>query len=316
MQQLPVREGRPPSQLAPFGLDLSLNMIDRATRLARSLFTAADASIILVYEGQVWRSRHEDLPTTDPISEAVMASGELFWVEDGRSDLRVADNPLVTGPPFLRFCAAMPICLRDGSRPGVLSVSGLEPQPYDIHKAARLRDLADIVADEWTRAQEARAHAQSLRERDAAFERNERSEERLNMALALADLHVWELDYGRRELIKAGAEDTFFSETQTYENLYRDIFVTIDPRDRPAVAAAWKDHVENGAPYRPEYRISRPDGVEVWAQGVVKLFTDERGRATRLIGALQNITARKLVEQALLQAKATPPDRRPWSPSP
>ena len=289
----------------PFGFDCSMALFDRATRLARSLFVSADASIILVHKGEVWRSRHADkFPTDDPVTEAVLASGELFWVEDGRLDPRVVDNPLVTGPPFLRFCAAIPIRLQDGSTPGVLSVSGLEPQPFDRGKAARLKDIADIVADEWARARAARAHAQAVRERDDAFDRIERSEERLNLALALADVHVWELDYERRELIKAGADDTFFCEPQTYEKLHREPNIAIDPRDRAAVAAAWKSHLETGARFRPEYRIDRADGLEVWVQGSIKVFRDERGRPKRLVGAIQNITARKLAERSLLQATA------------
>jgi signal transduction histidine kinase/CheY-like chemotaxis protein len=279
-------------------------VFDRATRIARSYFDAADASIILVHEGKVWRSRHkDDFPAEDPVTEAVLASGEVFWVEDGLLDPRVCDNPLVTGPPYLRFNAAIPIRLRDGFMPGVLSVSGLVPQAYDASKAARLTDLADFVADEWARAQAAQALAQSMMERDAALERSERSEERLQLALALADIHVWELDHGRRELIKAGAEDTFFDQPRTYESLSRNLFDTIDPRDRAAVGTAWINNQEHGAPYRPEYRINRPDGEEVWVMGAAKLFTDETGRPTRLVGALQNITARKLAEQALLQAK-------------
>ncbi len=135
------------------------------------------------------------------------------------------------------------------------------------------------------------------------LDRTERSEDRLNMALALAEVHVWEMDYRRRELVKAGAEDTFFVEPQTYESLFRDIYVTIDPRDREMVREAWRRHVEEGAPYRPEYRIDRPDGNEVWVVGVIKLFTDEKGRPQRMIGAMQNITDRKRAERELVQAK-------------
>src|SRR3990167_5011174 len=141
MRQHPEPDEGRPARFAPFGLDLSMEVLDRATRLTRSLFSSADASIILVHEGEIWRSRYEgEFTTEDPVTKAVLASGELFWVEDGLLDPRVADNPLVTGPPFLRFCAAIPIRLRDGTLPGVLSVSGLEPQPFDRGKAARLRD--------------------------------------------------------------------------------------------------------------------------------------------------------------------------------
>jgi signal transduction histidine kinase len=285
------------SSNAPFGLDLSTAVFDRATRLAKSMFGSAYASIILVHNGEIWRSRYANvLPTEDPLTESVLTGGELFWVEDGRLDSRFAQNPLVTGPPFLRFTAAVAIRLQDGSTPGVLSVSSLEPHPFDAGKASRLKDLADFVADEWARAQGAAALASSLLERDQALERSERSEGRLQLALELTDVRVWELDYVRRDLINAGAEDTFFCQPHTYESLYKDIYTAVDPRDRPAVEAAWKDHVENGSAYRPEYRVNRPDGREIWAQSAVKLFTDSRGRPVRMVGAIQNITARKRAE--------------------
>ena len=147
------------------------------------------------------------------------------------------------------------------------------------------------------------AEAAALVEVQAALERTRRSEQRLELALEIADVHVYEMDYVRRELIKAGAEDTFFTEPKTYEELYRDIYGIIDARDRPDVEEAWRRHVEEGAPYRPEYRVVRADQKEVWASGANLLITDPAGRPLRLIGALQDITARKAAEQALMQAK-------------
>ncbi|HEV2532347.1 ATP-binding protein [Phenylobacterium sp.] len=136
-----------------------------------------------------------------------------------------------------------------------------------------------------------------------ALERVERSEERLKLAMEIADIHVWEMDYVREELIKVGAEDTFFTEPKTYQELLTDIWGTIDRRDLPAVVAAWEAHVSEGAPYRPEYRLVRNDGKEVWAAGSAKLMENDQGVPVRLIGAMQNITRRKQGEQALVKAK-------------
>jgi signal transduction histidine kinase/AmiR/NasT family two-component response regulator len=281
----------------PFGVELSMAVFDRATRIAKSMFASADANatIVLVHEGQAWRSRYAEgrFPPQDPIAELVMGTGAFLWIEDARLDPRFADHPMVVGAPFVRLCVAVPICLADGSTPGALCVFGVKPHKFDETKAARLSDLADFVADEWARAQA--AHAQR--------DRTERSEERLNMALELADLHVWEMDYVHRQLFKAGAEDTFFVEPLTYEDLFRDIYVTVDPRDRPSLEEAWRGHLENGTPYRPEYRIARSDGKEVWAESSVKLITGEHGRPQRMVGVLQDITHRKQVERELVQAK-------------
>jgi len=289
---------------APFGLALSMAVFDRATRLTRTLFPTGFASIILVHNGEIWRSRYAGkLPEKDTMTEAILAGGTLFWIEDGRTDPRYADHPWVVGPPFLRFTAAAPIRLQDGSTPGVLSVSALEPQPFDARKAARLQDIADFLADEWARARTVAALEQSLRERDEALARLERSEATLKIALTLADIHVWELDFKRRELIKSGAADTFFSEPPTFESLHKDIRVVVDPRDRDTVRAAWTNGIQNGLVQQPEFRINRSDGREIWAQSAVKFFMDDAGQLERMVGALKNVTARKQAEKALLDAK-------------
>ncbi|MDP3868862.1 protoglobin domain-containing protein, partial [Phenylobacterium sp.] len=147
------------------------------------------------------------------------------------------------------------------------------------------------------------AEAAAFVEVQDALERTRRSEQRLELALEIADVHVYEMDYVRRELIKAGAEDTFFTEPKTYEELYRDIYQVIDPRDRPDVEEGRRRHVEEGASHRPEYRVVRADDREVWVTSASRLITDPDGRPLHLIGALQDITARKASEQALLQAK-------------
>ncbi|MDP1631364.1 MAG: ATP-binding protein [Caulobacter sp.] len=164
----------------------------------------------------------------------------------------------------------------------------------------RLRLGAQLEAVERQRKE---ADLLALAELQAALERSERSEQRLTLALEIADIHVYEIDYVRRELNKAGAEDTFFTEPKTYEELYRDIYSTIDPRDCPEVEAAWRRHVEKGDHYRPEYRTVRSDGKEIWASSANKLITDKDGRPLRLIGALQDITERKAGEAALIRAK-------------
>jgi PAS domain S-box-containing protein len=136
-----------------------------------------------------------------------------------------------------------------------------------------------------------------------ALERSERSEERLRLALELAELHVFEMDYVRRELFKVGAEDTFFDTPKTYQELATDIWASIDPRDRPTVQEIWARHETHGERYRPEYRVMREDGAEVWAAATARLIKNDDGRPVRLVGALRNITKQKASERALVRAK-------------
>ena len=405
------------------GLEQSGAVFDRATRLAKALFGAVGTQITLIDSDGIWTSggqkRREG---EDAVAvRLAMATGELLWVEDGRSDPRFREAPAVTRSPYLRFFAAAPIRLEDGSTPGAIWVAASEPRAFDVELAERLQDLADFVADEWTRVQAKKLRDAARRESDVAqrmvaqiietaplslvmtdcdirviaasprwiesrqlvgeavigrslyelypdtyeqwrpvydhclqgepahadrveftrpdgstiwlqvevtpwrdgaggigglimtshdvtgmveaLERTERSEERLRLAIETADIHVWELDYRSRELVSVGAADTFFSEPQRYEDLARDIYSSVDPRDVPSVKAQWDRHVNEGVPYSPEYRVVRSDDREVWVQGAVRFLQDDAGRPLRMVGALQNITRRKASEAALVHAK-------------
>jgi PAS domain S-box-containing protein len=407
----------PPPELAKSG-----PVFDRLRSLAKALFPDADASVVLVGDGDAWRSHDPKgrLPKDAPAARLAVAEGKLLWVADATQDPRFSDRPNVKGPPHVRFYAAAPIRLEDGSIPGVFAVGGGVVTPYDAARAERLQDLADFVADEWSRVRSRQASEAARREGDVArrmvatfiecapialvvtdpkmnivaasprwmedrdltgqdvvgrslyevvpaatewratyerglggesihnsrvemlrpdgsvrwvqaeltpwrdsrgeiggliiishditevveaLERTKRSEERLTVALELADVHVWELDYRRKKLLTTGVQANFFDREIGYSELASDIWSTIDPRDLPDVMAAWDRHVREGVPYRPEYRIVRNDGKEVWVQGATLYEQGSDGRAIRMIGAMQNITERKTAERALIQAK-------------
>ena len=149
----------------PQGLEQSGPVFDRATRLARILFGDVEAQITLVSRRGIWRSRPkaDNLAGQVESEEAgireVMQTGEVVWVEDCRTDPRFRADPSVVNPPYVRFLAGAPIRLEDGSNPGALYVVGLEPRALDTCLAKRLQDLADFVADEWTRVNATRARA-------------------------------------------------------------------------------------------------------------------------------------------------------------
>ena len=136
-----------------------------------------------------------------------------------------------------------------------------------------------------------------------ALEESRRSEQRLNLAARLADVHVWEMDYRRRELFKFGVEDDFYETPNTFELLAEDIYRNIHPEDRAAAMAAWAEHEQHPEiPYNVEYRLNRSDGKEVWGCSTTEVLIDAKGRPSRLVGALQNITRRKLAEAAMARA--------------
>jgi signal transduction histidine kinase/FixJ family two-component response regulator len=268
----------------------------RLARIAKSLFDVPAADVTMFVDGAIWRASGDDTFESDPASEAVNQGDDLLWVEDLTTDQRFCGHPSVTGDLALRFYAGAPIRLEHGERVGVIGVFGQTPRAYDKVRAARLMELAELAAHEFSRAR-------ALRERDQTLERLAHSEQRLEIALARAGLFVYEMDYVNKRLFKAGNELTFYEEPIAYRDLTGGPLETIHPEDRDRAMEMWNRRGEPGARERSEFRVARNDGKEVWAQFTAKVIEDAAGRPTRLIGTLQDITDRKRAEAAMTEAK-------------
>jgi PAS domain S-box-containing protein len=136
----------------------------------------------------------------------------------------------------------------------------------------------------------------------AGLERAQRSEARLKLALEIAEVSVYELDYRNRTLSLDGAADSFFDATHTYNDLARNIWVTVHPEDRAFAQAEWDRHVRDGTPFRTEYRMNVLDR-DVWAFSAAELIHGEDGRIDGVLGVLNNITARKEAEAEIIKAR-------------
>jgi len=80
-------------------------------------------------------------------------------------------------------------------------------------------------------------------------------------------------------------------------------FGFVHPDDRDAVRAASAAAVGGDKPYDIEHRIVRPDGSVRWVQERAQIVRDADGRALRMIGTVQDITERRLLEEQLRQSQ-------------
>ena len=140
-------------------------------------------------------------------------------------------------------------------------------------------------------------------EHDQTIARLRRSEERLKIAVGNANLYIYEVDLTGQEMIKVGDELEYFPAPLSYADYVSRGLANIHPEDRAAAAEAWERRLQTGeASGALEFRINRDDKL-VWVQSSLAVFTDENNAPTGMIGAFQNITARKLSEQSLREAK-------------
>lgn len=126
---------------------------DRLTRLATRLFDVPIALVSLVDENRQWfksRSGLEALETPRDISFCghSILGDDVFVVEDTLQDVRFADNPLVAGPPDIRFYAGCPLKSVEGYKLGTLCLIDTKPRTLTEDDFASLRDLAGMAEQE------------------------------------------------------------------------------------------------------------------------------------------------------------------------
>lgn len=126
---------------------------DRLTRLAQYCFGTPTVLVSLVDEARQWFKSRQGLAATETpraisfCGHAIL-SNEPLVVEDTHLDARFADNPLVTGEPWIRFYAGAPLRDANGFRLGTLCLIDSQARAFGADERRRLRDLADCVEDQ------------------------------------------------------------------------------------------------------------------------------------------------------------------------
>ncbi|BEQ13892.1 PAS domain S-box protein [Desulfoferula mesophila] len=77
----------------------------------------------------------------------------------------------------------------------------------------------------------------------------------------------------------------------------------IHPEDLPRLSQTFSTMLGGMPSRRGEYRIVRRDGSTAWVEGIVRSVKSQKGDVLHLVGTLQDLTERKLAEQALAQSE-------------
>ena len=126
---------------------------DRLTRMAKRMFGVDIALVSLVDENRQWfksRAGLDACETGRDISfcgHAILGN-EIFLIEDTLKDERFHDNPLVTGPPNIRFYAGAPLRYMNGNKLGTLCLIDSQPRTLNAEDMDMLRDLAEMAEGE------------------------------------------------------------------------------------------------------------------------------------------------------------------------
>jgi diguanylate cyclase (GGDEF)-like protein len=123
---------------------------DRVTRLACRTFNVPIATVSLVDRERQWFKSKQGLEACETsrslsiCGHAILNEAQLV-VPDAALHPYFADNPLVTGDPFIRFYAGQPVHGPDGSRVGTLCIIDRQPRLFTPEDGVILADLGAMV---------------------------------------------------------------------------------------------------------------------------------------------------------------------------
>jgi len=278
-------------------------IFDSLTGLAALLFEAPVALVSLVDADRQWFKSCVGLETRETPRDAAFCAytilrPEVFVVPDARADPRFAGNPLVTGPPGIRFYAGAPLVGPEGHRLGSLCIIDFAPRAgFSAADTARLQAIAAAVSNVIAMRRDLSAylaleHALHENEARLAFLTDHSADLILRVdpqsRITWASPSAQRFGYGPGELVGARSQDL------------------VHPDDLPMLAARRAERFASLADPtgRREYRVKRKDGAWVWIEENPSIVRDGEGRAVELVNVLRDISDRKRAEQTAADIQA------------
>jgi len=125
----------------------------RIVELVRTVLGVPMAAVSLIDANRQWMKAaagplDKEIPRDIAFCNEAIKQRLPLAVTDARADQRFADNPLVTGAPYIRSYLGVPLTTPDGYNVGTLCAIDSEPRPFDARDAGILKSLAEIVVEQ------------------------------------------------------------------------------------------------------------------------------------------------------------------------
>jgi PAS domain S-box-containing protein len=142
-----------------------------------------------------------------------------------------------------------------------------------------------------------------LDERERTLQTLQRREAQLSEAQRIAQVGSWELDLVGNKLTWSDEIFSIFEIDRTkFGATYEAFLAAIHPEDREAVNAAYTGSLATRKPYDITHRLLMADGRIKHVHERCESEFDAEGKPLRSIGTVQDISARKLADEALAES--------------
>jgi len=126
---------------------------DKIVQFAATEFDMPIALLSLIDENRQWFKAIVGLDVCETGRDIsfcghAILQPDIFVIPDARADERFADNPIVTGEPYVIFYAGAPLQLASGFTVGTLCLIDRKPRQLDATELAILTTLRDLLLEE------------------------------------------------------------------------------------------------------------------------------------------------------------------------
>jgi len=265
---------------------------DDIARLASVICATPMATITLIDTDRQWfKAKHGMADNETPRSMsfcayAILTPGELFEVPDARADPRFAAFPNVTGEPYIRYYAGVPIVTETGNALGTLCVIDRKPRALEPWQREMLAVLARQV----------RALFDLHRQRNDA----EREHYRLELALDSAKMGMWEHNVRTNHAELMGNYEALLGFAPgEFPGTFESFLERVHPDDRDMVATKLQRAIELNDNAPSEFRVLRPGNEVAWIRATSRQIRDNFGNVTHMIGLISDCTEQRLEQERL-----------------
>ncbi|MFK3974761.1 diguanylate cyclase domain-containing protein [Pseudomonas sp. NPDC087358] len=273
--------------------------LDRITRLVARMLDVPIALVSLVDENRQWFKSRVGLDAMQTPRELAFCAHAILQttplvVPDAAADERFRDNLLVTGAPHIRFYAGVPIRTSKGFAVGTLCAIDERPRQMTEEELSILRDLADIVSREVQLRENLMLARRQKNRSDALFKASEAGY-RSMFELASVGIALVAPDGGWINVNTALCDIIGYTREELKSLTFQDI---THPEDLNTDMGLLQQLVDNEIDhYQMEKRYLRKGDGPVWVSLSVTKKLSSEGHLEYFISIIQNIQARKELEQ-------------------
>ncbi|MEO8278843.1 MAG: PAS domain S-box protein [Ideonella sp.] len=267
-------------------------IFDNLVQMASQICATPIALLTLVDEGRQWFKAQTGLPELrqTPRDQAfwadpAAANEKVFEIADATLDDRFMANPMVTGEPHIRFYAGAPLILPTGEWIGALCVIDRQARTLSPSQSDLLSQLAKIATD-------ALLMRRDLIERELSA----RSLAFMKRTGRVAGVGGWEISLPSRELTWSDEARRIYEVADGFQPTLQEAIGFYSPAVRGEIQACVQRAIETGQGWETEWPLVTARGRSIWIRAVSEVQT-RNGQTVRIVGAIQDITARKRLEQ-------------------